>query len=684
MKINNLTYKNNLDHVVADPFVYRWLGEYYLFGTGDYCPIYKSKDLINWCFVGTAIEPNSENVDIKGCYAPEVVYLGGLFYIIYSPKGNEHRIYSSKNLTSGYTPCDNIFEGIDGSFYIEKNGVTLFRSADVKGKTKDGIYYKTCPTITGFDRDGWKRIPNAYLNGWTEGPFLTERKGYKYLTFTGNHYLSEGYRIKYLSGTGEDYENYNYGDTLIISTDKEYNGLGHSANVIGPNLDSIIITYHNLAVGKKRRFYNFSTLITDDKRLFCNGICNYDSPLPLKADFECKDTELLIKENDKLVIPTVTNGVFTAELSFKKSSENIIYSGNYTLSLKDNLATLYNDKESFSANFTPILENSVYVVRIVCDDILKIYINSQEIFSVETSVKGHISYDKNTTPLYSALTLDAFGSSDKKLIKNIPSVFPANSCENKQESICQNGINYILPNNAFYKLNAGFSGKYGVVINTKSQNGGTITFKFGNKKYTCQVEKGEQKCLATIVKLSKGINNLLVNSNAVYISDINFILLDKKSAKINSQKDFIQVFSQKELPVPTGELTYLQSKYKTFNGKLDFVVENSKEYNGGIVIREQNFAHFKDHPTESFYGYLVAVFDNKLHFYKCEYGKKLLCEFDIKSGKISVEFNKNNFKFYNEKELIGEHTDTNPYLYGNIGILALKDFALSQIKLNKN
>ena len=93
MKINNLTYKNNLDHVVADPFVYRWLGEYYLFGTGDYCPIYKSKDLINWCFVGTAIEPNSENVDIKGCYAPEVVYLGGLFYIIYSPKGNETPIY---------------------------------------------------------------------------------------------------------------------------------------------------------------------------------------------------------------------------------------------------------------------------------------------------------------------------------------------------------------------------------------------------------------------------------------------------------------------------------------------------------------------------------------------------------------------------------------------------------------
>jgi len=683
MKTKTLTYKNP-SLVIADPFVYRWLGEYYLFGTGSYCPIYKSQDLINWTYIGTAIEPDEENEDIQGCYAPELAYVGGLFYLIYSPKGNEHRIYCSKEIASGYTPCDIIFEGIDGSFYIEKQGVTIFRSADVKGQTPDGIYYKTCTSITDFDRDGWKRIPSAYLNGWTEGPFLAERKDYKYLTFTGNHYLSEGYRINYVSGKGENYEDYTYGDTLIISTDKEYNGLGHSATVIGPNLDSLIITYHNLAVGKTKRHYNFSTLITDGKRLFCNGLANYNCPLPLKADFECRNTEWLKQEEDKWIIPQEVNGIFTAELSFKKAKENVIYLGENKLVLKDNLATLYSDKESFSANFTPIIDDSIYVVRIVCDKILKVYVNSQEIFSINASVVGRVGYDKNTEPIFTALTLDAFGSSDKKLVKNIPSKFPANACLNEQETICDDGVNYILPKDATYNLNVGFGGKYYIVINTKSLKGGDITFTFGKKTYTFAVPEGKRKWLTACVKLSKGHKTLKVNSNSVYISDIKFIQVDNKKAKIKNEESLVEVFYEKGLRrVDRGELKYKRTKYKTFDGKVNFYVENTKNYCGGITIRENYFAHFNDHPTESFYGYLVAVFDSKLHFYKTAYDKTLLCEFPIENGKISVEFNKNKFKFYNEGNFIGSYVDATPIFYGNVGTLALKGLHVHYINLTK-
>ncbi len=683
MKTKKSTYKNNPSLVIADPFVYRWLGEYYLFGTGDFCPVYKSQDLIDWTYLGTAIEPDQENVDIKGCYAPEVVYFGGLFYIVYSPKGNEHRIYCSKNIANGYTPCDNIFGGIDASFFVEKQGVTIFRSAEVGGKAPDGIYYKTCPTIKDFDREGWQKIPAAYLNGWTEGPFLVERKGYKYLTYTGNHYLSEGYRIAYVSGQGENYEKYQGGDTLIISTEKKYNGLGHSATVIGPNLDSFIITYHNLAPDKSKRFYNFSTLITDGKKMFCNGLCNYPSALPLRADFECQNQDWLTKKDNGLFIPTEVNGVFTAELSFKKSEENFIYLGDYTLSLKNDLATLYNDKTTLNANFVPIIEDSCYVVRIVCDDILKVYINSQEIFSEQISIKGAIGYDTNTKPLYTALTLDAFGSSDKKLVKNIPSNFPANSCINEQECIFEDGVNYILPKNATYNLNVGFSGKYAIILNTKSLKGGKIGFTFNKKHYSCEVAEGKRRWLTIIVKLKKGANTLVLNSDDIYVCDLQFEAINKKKAKIKNQDKLLTVYEETKLAVERGELTYSHGKHKTFDGKVSFFVENTKNYCGGITIRENLFAHYIYHPTESFYGYLVAVFDSKLHFYKCQYSKELLCEFPIENGRISVEFNKNKFKFYNEDNLIGSYVDKTPYFYGNVGVYALKGLQLHKFKLAK-
>lgn len=682
MKKKVLTYTNPFI-VNADPFVYRWLGEYYLFGTGSYCPVYKSQDLINWTYFGTAIEPDEENIDIQGCYAPEVVYFGGLFYIIYSPKGNEHRIYCSKNVASGYTALDNIFEGIDGSFFVEKQGVTLFRSGDVKNVNKEGIYYSTKPTVKDFNREDWKRIPLAYLNGWTEGPFLVERKDFKYLTFTGNHYLSEGYRINYISGKGEDYSNYNYGNTLIISTEKEYNGLGHSATVIGPNLDSFIITYHNLAVGKGKRHYNFSTIITDGKRMFVNGLCNYPSPLPLKADFECKDKEWLKLENDKLIIPQEIKGVFTAELSFKKADQNTIYFGDNKLVLSGDNASLYTDKAVKVGAFTPIPNDAVCVVRIVCDGLLKVYINSQEVFNTTANVFGFVGYDNNTIPLYSALTLDAFGSSDKKLIKNIPSKFPANCCLNEQETLCDNGINYILPKGATYDINVGFSGKYYVVINTKSLKGGEITLNINKKAYTFVVPEGNRKWFTTSIKLSKGFKTLKVNSSDVYISDIKFVLQDKASAKLKKLEDLTQIFNEKGLAVERGELKYAHTKNKTFDGKVNFYVENTKNYCGGITLRENYFAHYNHHPAESFYGYLVAIYDSKLHFYKTSYEKVLLCEFPVENGKISVEFNKNKFKFYNEGNLLGSYVDNVPHFYGHIGVLALKGLYLHYINLEK-
>ena len=287
MSYSNKT-KKGYSFPVADPFVYRWLGKYYMFCTGDFVPVYVSDNLTDWTYSGTCITPDKSNLDILGCYAPEVCYTGGKFYMCFSPKGNKHRIYVSDNLTYGYVPLNvQNFDGIDGSFFLDGKNVIFTRSASVDGTQKDGIYGKKANDVKSLAKSaGWQRINDAYLNGWTEGPFIDERNGYQYLTFTGNHFLSRGYRLAYCyKKSGEDLQDFKKGRTFLISTTEDFYGLGHSSTVIAPNLDGRILAFHDLKLDEnekyKIRYANFVNLTYDGGNLFANGTAFYPCP-----DFE--------------------------------------------------------------------------------------------------------------------------------------------------------------------------------------------------------------------------------------------------------------------------------------------------------------------------------------------------------------------------------------------------------------
>ena len=68
-------------------------GTYYLYGTEDTrnMPIYKSDDLVNWTFVGTAFTdatrpkfPTSVSYDDPSLWAPEIRYIKGKYVLFYS------------------------------------------------------------------------------------------------------------------------------------------------------------------------------------------------------------------------------------------------------------------------------------------------------------------------------------------------------------------------------------------------------------------------------------------------------------------------------------------------------------------------------------------------------------------------------------------------------------------------
>lgn len=82
-----------LDRSVPDPTVIRTKdGTYYMYGTEDTrnIPIFKSKDMVNWTFAGTAFtqesRPSWDNPEGKkhSLWAPEIRYIDGKYVLYYS------------------------------------------------------------------------------------------------------------------------------------------------------------------------------------------------------------------------------------------------------------------------------------------------------------------------------------------------------------------------------------------------------------------------------------------------------------------------------------------------------------------------------------------------------------------------------------------------------------------------
>ena len=71
---------------VADPFVLKWNGEYYLYTSGDPITAYHSTDLVQWEFIGPVLSSSGEPGAWNGAdvWAPEVVYRNGRFYMYYT------------------------------------------------------------------------------------------------------------------------------------------------------------------------------------------------------------------------------------------------------------------------------------------------------------------------------------------------------------------------------------------------------------------------------------------------------------------------------------------------------------------------------------------------------------------------------------------------------------------------
>lgn len=477
---------------IGDPFVFRFDGKYYLYTSlnGDKkktgkIPCWSSENLVDWQWEGWAYDPksSSESSETYIAFAPEVVYYKGWFYMCESRRGQGHYFFRSDKPQGPYTKIsENLGMGIDGSFHLASGGKLYFLSAENVYANRvcwfeiDFIEENGEPKVV-VDPTAYHIIDDAYESGWTEGPGVFARNGYEYLTYAANHVDAPQYRVAYSYAKNAivfgDAENLNspWDNVTLVSTGidnpavpgyasktgntavTDYRGLGHSSNVVGPNLDSIYTAYHNAGrinyrnendnTGGTRKF-NVTQYFTNEGYLLTNGLGNYTRTKPEMPDYSASASALSDGKSTES-----TGNVFTAEISFRLTDGAAeVVAGGSTVAISGSNLTVKKGGESLAHGTVPTSTNpdAIHTVKVI-NGASKAEIYFDNVLAAKTSVSlgaGKIGYGAGARGTSLMFTNDAFGTSDFDAVKDLTGSFPAFAYlkgENRGFSLSKGKIN---------------------------------------------------------------------------------------------------------------------------------------------------------------------------------------------------------------------------------------------------
>ncbi len=246
-------------------------GYFYLYATEDTknTPIYKSKNLIDWEFVGTAFtnETRPTFEPRGGLWAPDIEYINGQYVLYYSMSvwGGEWTCgigaAVSDKPEGPFTDKGKLFRsneiGVQNSidqFYIEEKGKKYlfwgsFRGIYAIELSNDGLSIKE-------DAEKIQIAGTAF-----EGTYIYKRNGYYYL-FASIGSCCQGvkstYKLvvgrskslfgPYLDKTGKDMMDNGY--SLVIGSNEKFVGNGHCSEIVQDDKGNDWIFYHGVDVEK--------------------------------------------------------------------------------------------------------------------------------------------------------------------------------------------------------------------------------------------------------------------------------------------------------------------------------------------------------------------------------------------------------------------------------------------------
>jgi beta-xylosidase len=250
-----ITYRNPvIAGDFADPSVIRVGDTYYAAGTSSEWappyPVYVSKDLINWDYIGTVFNELPEWT-IGSFWAPELFYHNETFFVYYSARRKSDRrnyigVATTKDIRKGFTDHGCLLEWTNEAidpFVIEDNGrlyITWKAYGLDSGKGVEILGSELAPdglkligkafTMLKAERENWE-------NGGTEGEALFKHGPYFYMIYSGNDCCGPGCnyqvgiaRAEKLQGPWEKFP----GNPILVG-DETWKCPGHGTVVTTPD-----------------------------------------------------------------------------------------------------------------------------------------------------------------------------------------------------------------------------------------------------------------------------------------------------------------------------------------------------------------------------------------------------------------------------------------------------------------
>lgn len=266
---------------VADPFILKWNGEYYLYVTGDPIRAFHSTDLVRWEEIGPVLSssdaPDAWNQ--TAVWAPEVVYRNGRFYLYYtaarasddwrvgemtrrvgvgvsdSPRGPFEDV--GHPVTPGWGIDGHVFRDPDGGdeylFYsylyeprLPGAGIVAGRLAS-RDRVAGPLSHVTRGSEAWEDKDGDPH--NGSVRYTNEAPTVLKRHGIYYMMYSGGSWDRPTYSLAYATSDevmqdGLDGPGWAKSMPPILCSTSLVEGPGHNTVVKAPNNVDDITGYH--------------------------------------------------------------------------------------------------------------------------------------------------------------------------------------------------------------------------------------------------------------------------------------------------------------------------------------------------------------------------------------------------------------------------------------------------------
>jgi xylan 1,4-beta-xylosidase len=291
------TYRNPLlpDREIADPFVLRVDGEYYLYATtdGKGYEVFVSDNLVDWQSMGRAFtDPRG------GAWAPEVFHNqrgDGKFYLYYTDSMTngqrgplEKQIgvavadsplgpFTDKAPLASHSIDAHLFQDDDGSLYLYyvnlAGGFKILVQPMADPLTKQGE-----PKVLIRPTQDWEKRAGQV----TEGPFILKHHGTYYLTYSGSGADTPDYAIGYATSQSPTGPFVKYAGNPIVHRGGNVLGPGHHCVVEGPD-GKLWLVYHQKWNAERnwRRFLAIDPIWFDDQGiLHATPSRDTDEPAP--------------------------------------------------------------------------------------------------------------------------------------------------------------------------------------------------------------------------------------------------------------------------------------------------------------------------------------------------------------------------------------------------------------------